>query len=405
MIRFTEKQKEVYECYLKENPKILITSGAKRAGKTFLMLFLFLDHINQYKDQGLSFILGGVNHSTLRRNVLNDLDLILGKEVKLDQSRAFEVFGNKVYCFDGSTSDSWKKVRGFTAAGAFLNEGTALHDTFIKEVISRCSYAGARIFIDTNPENPMHSVKTDYIDKSGQRLSNGQLNIKAFHFSLFDNDTLNNEYIESIIASTPSGMFTDRDIYGKWVSAEGVVYRDFNHQEHYVDESKFEYVRYFAGVDWGYEHYGGVVVIGESIDGDYVLIKEIAEQHKEIDYWSEVCQDIKSTYGNIIFWCDSARPEHIVRLKRDGIRAMNADKKVLSGIEEVSKLFKTRRLFISDKVKRFKEEINMYVWNERTGEPIKLYDDVLDSLRYAVYSESRKNKIRSIDKNALGFRR
>lgn len=247
MIRFTEKQKEVYECYLKENPKILITSGAKRAGKTFLMLFLFLDHINQYKDQGLSFILGGVNHSTLRRNVLNDLDLILGKEVKLDQSRAFEVFGNKVYCFDGSTSDSWKKVRGFTAAGAFLNEGTALHDTFIKEVISRCSYAGARIFIDTNPENPMHSVKTDYIDKSGQRLSNGQLNIKAFHFSLFDNDTLNNEYIESIIASTPSGMFTDRDIYGKWVSAEGVVYRDFNHQEHYVDESKFEYVRYFAG--------------------------------------------------------------------------------------------------------------------------------------------------------------
>ena len=129
------------------------------------------------------------------------------------------MFGNTVYCFDGANADSWKKVRGFTAAGSYLNEATALHDTFVKECISRCSYPGARILMDTNPENPMHTVKKDYIDKTGQRLSNGQLNIKAFNFSLFDNTFLNKEYVESIIKSTPSGMFTDRDIYGKTLAA------------------------------------------------------------------------------------------------------------------------------------------------------------------------------------------
>ena len=152
----TQKQNEVYQSFLKENPKILIASGAKRAGKTFVLNFIFLNHIVKYRNKGVSFILGGATHASIRRNVLDDLEKILGKQLKLDKSNAIEIFGNKVYCFDGSNADSWKKVRGFTAAGAFLNEGTALHDTFVKEVISRCSYEGARIFIDTNPENPAH---------------------------------------------------------------------------------------------------------------------------------------------------------------------------------------------------------------------------------------------------------
>lgn len=401
---FTKKQNEVYQCFLKENPKILICSGAKRAGKTFVMTFIFLNHIVKYKDQALSFILGGATQASIRRNVLDDMETILGKSLKLDKTNAVEVFGNKIYCFDGANADSWKKVRGFTAAGAFLNEGTALHDSFVKEVISRCSYEGARIFIDTNPENPAHSVKKDYIDKDGQRLEDGQLNIKAFHFTLFDNTQLNKEYVESIVASTPSGMFTDRDILGRWVSAEGVVYPDFNHNKHYVDSSKFKYVKYFAGVDWGYEHYGSIVVCGETEDGKVVVVEEVAKKHKEIEYWSKEAQRIKEQYGNINFYCDTARTEHIDRLKRDGIRALYADKSVLSGIEQVARRFKNDTLFIDESVERFREEINMYVWNERTGEPVKLYDDVLDALRYAIYTEYKdKGKLKTMNKKILGL--
>lgn len=398
----TKKQKEVYRCFLKENPKILVCSGAKRAGKTFVLTFIFLNHIVKYQDMGLSFILGGATQASIRRNILDDMELILGKELKLDKTNAIEIFGNKVYCFDGANSDSWKKVRGFTAAGAFLNEGTALHNMFIKEVISRCSYKGARIFIDTNPENPIHSVKTDYIDKDGQRLKNGQLNIKAYHFTLFDNDSLDDEYVESIVASTPSGMFTDRDIYGKWVSAEGVVYQDFDHEKHYIqDTEKYEYEKYFAGVDWGYDHYGSIVVVGKTVEGRYVLIEEHAHQYKEIDDWVSMALDIKERYGDIFFWCDSARPEHIARFFREGLKAYKGNKSVLSGIEQVARLFKQDRLFISDTCKRFKEEINMYVWNPKTGEPVKQFDDVLDSLRYAIYSDMTKKVEVNLGRHSL----
>ncbi|MGQ8922826.1 PBSX family phage terminase large subunit [Bacillus subtilis] len=394
-MELNSKQQEVWNSFIEEQPKILICSGAKRAGKTFVLLLTFLGHISKYQNMGLSFIIGGATQASIKRNILNDLELILGKELRLDKANAVEIFGNRVYCFDGANADSWKKARGFTSAGAFLNEATALHDSFVKEVISRCSYKGAMVMMDTNPENPMHTVKTDYIDKDGQRLKNGRLNIRSFHFSLFDNNFLDPEYVESIVASTPSGMFTDRDIYGYWVAPEGVIYKDFKKDIHYISSKELEnrkvnFTKYFAGVDWGYEHPGSIVVIGQDDQGCFYLLEEHCKQHEEIDYWVKVAKDIKERYGNINFYCDTARPEHIVRFRREKLRALDADKAVVSGIEEVARLFKRDLFFIvEDKVSRFKKEIFMYVWNPNTGEPVKEWDDVLDSIRYAIYTHNK----------------
>ena len=384
-----KKQREVVECIRTEDPKILICSGAKRAGKTYLLTYAFLAHVASFRGQGLSFILGGATQASLRRNVLDDVESILRQDITLDKTNGFKLFGNKVYCFDGQNSDAWKKVRGFTAAGAFLNEGTALHNDFVKEVISRCSYPGARIFIDTNPENPQHYIKTDYIDKDGQRLSSGRVNIRAFNFTLFDNEALDAEYVESIVKSTPSGMYTDRDIYGRWVSPEGVVYPDFR-QELYVSPAAIadmDFERYFAGVDWGYEHLGAIVVCGVRSDGVKVITDIYAAQYEEIGYWADIAKGIKTRYGNINFYCDDARPEHVTRFRKESIRAINAKKSVLSGIEQVGKGFKTGTLLITDNSKRFKDEIYQYVWNDTTGEPVKQFDDVLDAIRYAIYTD------------------
>lgn len=43
-------------------------------------------------------------------------------------------------------------------------------------------------------------------------------------------------------------------------------------------------------------------------------------------------------------------------------------------------------MYIVDDVKRFKDEIYMYVWNDKTGEPVKQFDDVQDAIRYAIYT-------------------
>ena len=298
------------------------------------------------------------------------------------------MLGCKVYVLPGADASSYKNVRGFTSHGAMLNEATTLHNSYVKEVFSRCSGAGARVYMDTNPENPIHPVKTDYIDKDGDKLPNGKLNIKSFHFTLFDNEFLSEEYVQSILKTTPTGMFYDRDILGLWVNAQGVVYQDFNINKHLIKEPPKDIIRYFGGIDWGYQHYGSIVIVGMDVNNKFYVVEEITSQFKEIDWWVDQAKNCIKKYGNINFYCDSARTEHIARLQRENIKAFNGNKKVLAGIEVVSKLIKDDSLFIIECPKqRILQEFSLYAWNDKTGEPLKINDDVLDALRYAIYSD------------------
>ena len=55
-MKITSKQKEVIDCIRDENPKILICSGAKRAGKTWILIYAFIGHVAKYENKGYSFI-------------------------------------------------------------------------------------------------------------------------------------------------------------------------------------------------------------------------------------------------------------------------------------------------------------------------------------------------------------
>jgi PBSX family phage terminase large subunit len=397
---YHEKQIEVLQFAMNHDYFMLINSGAKRTGKTVLNNDLFLYELKRVKKIaekiGITkpqYILAGATLGSLWRNVLNELSDKYNIEFKMDKWNRFELFGVLVCCFGHSKINDMGRIRGMTAFGAYINEGSMANEEVFNEIKSRCSGEGARILVDTNPDHPEHWLKVDYIDKSDGKT------IQTFHYELDDNTFLTERYRNNIKNSTPSGMFYDRDIKGLWVSAEGVVYKDFNKDIHYVNSREVEelnFVRHFAGVDWGYEHPGVIVVIGEDDQGCYYLLEEHAKQHEEIDYWVDVANGIKSRYGNIFFYCDTARPEHIKRFRRERIKALNADKSVISGIEEVGRLFKSKKLkVVYDRVERFRKEIFMYVWNQKTGEPMKEWDDCMDALRYAIYSHLKPQRRRT----------
>lgn len=395
-----EKLKKIYNpkqiLALKSDARILVLHGAKRAGKTYILILCFLLLVKKHRDKKVKFIIGGASLATIQSNVLDDMSVILGYDIKLNKHNNFELFGNAILVRPGMTSDSWKTVRGFTAYGALLNEGTALHDKYIKEVISRCSGEGARILIDTNPENPSHTVKTDYVDKSGQILDNGKLNIEAIHFSLDDNIFLDKEYIESIKLATPSGMFYDRDILGLWVNAQGVIYRDFNERINVVDEIPQDenIIEYIGGIDWGFEHFGSIVITAYTDKGNYYVVEEITKQHRYVEeYWIPKLIELSEKYKGIIFFCDSARPEYYNLCIDNNLEVFNANKTVVAGIETVSSLFKLNKLrLIRSGLDRMLFEISNYVWADKVGkeDPTKVNDDSLDALRYAIYTHQVK---------------
>lgn len=388
---YTPKQIEILKRTNTEDFFILGLHGAKRTGKTVINNDIFLRELirvrkiaDNLKIKEPMYILAGVSSKTIQNNVLQEIYNRYQLDIKFDKHNSFTLFGVKVVQAFTGTIGGLGGIRGMTAFGAYVNEASLANEKVFKEIISRCSGDGARIVFDTNPDNPEHWLKKEYIDSKSE-------NIISYHFELDDNTFLSPRYIQNIKESTPSGMFYDRDIRGLWVTGEGVVYSDFDSNKHFInDVDNVEFETYIAGVDWGYSHFGSIVVFGIDKLNNWYLLEEHAKQFKEIDYWAEVALDIKTRYGNINFYCDSARPEHVERFRRERIRAINADKSVLSGIEEVARLIKLGRFFVvSDKVKMFKKEIYNYVWDEKTGNPVKENDDVMDSMRYAIYSHMR----------------
>lgn len=392
---YTKKQLQVLDYIWNNDWFICGLHGAKRAGKTVVNNDTFVTELcrvrqiaNDLKIDEPIYILAGTSSTSIQNNVLQELYNKYGFEPRYDKHGSFTFCGVKVVqVYTGSIS-GLKRARGFTAFGAYVNEASLANETVFKEIISRCSGEGARIVWDSNPDNPNHWLNTDYIGKNKDGIID-------FSFKLDDNTFLSKRYIESIKSATPSGKFYDRDILGKWTVAEGAIYSDYDNNVHEVDGLP-EMIRYFAGVDWGYDHYGSIVVIGEDKRGNYYLLDGIAEQYKEIDWWVDRAKEFMQIYGDVIFWADSARPEHVARFRREHIKVKNARKEVVSGIEHVAKLFKENSLFIKRGViPRFFDEIYQYKWkpNSTKDEPLKEYDDVLDALRYALYSDSRPKTI------------
>lgn len=386
------KQQEVLRFAMTHDYFALINHGAKRSGKTVVDndLFLYeLRRVRQIADsEGVAtpqYILSGADLGAIHRNVLNELTNKYGVSFHFDKFNRFSLLGVQVCCFGHSKINDVGRIRGMTAYGAYLNEASVAHEEVFNEIKSRCSGTGARLLMDTNPANPSHWLKTDYIDKADNKT------IAAFSWRLDDNTFLSDRYRESIKASTPSGMFYDRDINGAWVSAAGVVYPDFDERVHYASSSQVptdEICKWFVGVDFGWEHYGAFVLIGKTQDGRHYLVREWAAQHRHIDDWIKIGLRVKERLGNINFYCDTARPDLIQQMRVAGLKALNARKDVLVGISEVASLYKQRRLFIvRENVKRFPDEIYSYVWKKGADEPVKENDDVQDAIRYAIYSD------------------
>lgn len=393
---YSPKQQEVLRFSFTHDFFMLVNHGAKRSGKTVVDNDLFLFELKRVRREASrlgvalpQYILAGADLSALRRNVLNELTNKYGLEFKFDKSNRFELFGVLVCCFGHSKINDLGRIRGMTSWGAYINEATVANEQVFDEIKSRCSASGARLIMDTNPDRPGHWLKQDYIDKADQKT------VAQFHWRLTDNTFLTRRYIDKIKASTPSGMFFDRDINGEWVAAEGAVYTDFDRNVHYVDiEDVPDIVRYWAGMDFGWEHPGALILLGEGDDGNVYLLKEWSSQHRSIDEWIRIIQcDIEPEIGRIRVYCDSARPDLINDMECAGIDAWNAHKDVVAGIGTVASMFKQRRLFVvRQNVDRFDDEIDAYVWKPGADEPVKQNDDVMDAIRYAVYSDKVENE-------------
>lgn len=370
----------------------IICDGSIRSGKTISMTVGFiLWSMSQF--DGQVFAICGKTIESLRRNVILHmpqwLEGIFSVQERRSENRV-TITGlgrrNTYFLFGGKDEGSAALIQGMTLTGVLFDEAALMPRSFVEQAMARCSVEGSRYWFNCNPESPAHWFYTEWI-KGDQPAKKNALHL---HFTMDDNLTLSPK-VRKRYENQYAGVFYDRYIRGAWANADGMVYPDFDQKIHYVSPSQVpvdEITKWFVGVDFGWEHYGAMVLLGRTQDGRYYLVKEWAAKHRHIDQWTEIALKIKAKLGNINFYCDAARPDLVQKLREAGLRAIYARKDVLAGISEVASLYKQRRLFVvRENVQRFQEEIYSYVWKPGADEPVKENDDVQDAVRYAIYSD------------------
>jgi len=386
-----------------EDARITILEGAVRSQKTWAM-HPKLRFLNATGPEGLG-IITGVSKNTIYDNVLRDLFDFVGKGNYHynRQTGDLELYGKPWKVVGAKDEGSEKYIRGITLAKAYCDELVLMPETFFKQLLNRLSVKGAKLYATTNPGSPFHWLYKEYITDP-EKLAAGIVNV--IHFTLDDNPSLSEEY-KNFIKSAYKGVFYQRFIEGKWVVAEGAIYKDAWSAENLFDDSDIErinllqnYVDRYVGIDYGTTNpcaFGDFLDDGETLWmlNEYYHDSKAASYQKTDGQYADDLDKFMPPDGQIIIDPSAAsfKAELIQRgMVSFGDDDINTDNRVLDGIRMVSAALAKKKLRIHRRCIHAIEELQAYAWDEKSAQrgeekPIKDHDHMPDLIRYVVLTK------------------
>ena len=254
MTGFSQKQIEVLEFSRDEIHNAIICDGSVRSGKSSVISISYiLWAMANFKNR--NFIIASQSVTAAERNIVKPLMQIVYLQQQFEirysiHTRSLIITRgnttNYFYVFGGVNESSYETVQGITAAGAFLDEVVLMPESFVNQVLARCSVTGSKFWFSCNPESPNHWFYKEWIQKVSEKK------VKYLHFTMGDNPSLSSDVI-SRYRSMYSGVFYDRYILGQWVRAEGIIYRKFadNKEDFILDVMPKDLILINVGVDFG----------------------------------------------------------------------------------------------------------------------------------------------------------
>ncbi len=234
-----------------------------------------------------------------------------------------------------------------------------------------------QVILSFNPISSQSWLKKRFFDNVDE-------DAVIIHSTFLDNNFIDDRY-KKLLADLAGQNKNLHDIYAKgiWGSRKGLIYPDYTLIDSMPDDYEFK----TFGVDFGYQH--AMTMVETRTTEDAIYAKELYYQTQSLttDLIQYMRQEQGITYESIIY-CDSARPDQIVMIQNAGFRrATGARKDVLAGIDFV----KSKKLYVTKDSPNMIKELEAYSWAlDKNGvpieKPVKLFDDALDGLRYAVFT-------------------
>ena len=420
--KFSRKQRQIFTWWADNSPVKdaagIIADGAIRSGKTVSMSLSFVMWAMARYD-GQNFIMAGKTISSFKRNVLQNLKLMLTSRgyhwiyhISGDFPNMLEISRNGktnyFYIFGGKDEGSQDLVQGITAAGAFFDEVALMPESFVNQATARCSVEGSTWWFNCNPAGPMHWFKLNWIDKRKKKR------LLYLHFTMDDNLSLS-EKVKERYRSMYVGVFYLRYIKGLWAVAEGLIYTMLTDANLYSDEERPPALKNIASkcitVDYGTTNPCVFLEVWDDgttlwIDREYRWDSRSEEAQRtgnpqKTD--AQYADDMATFMGpEDQDWCeiviDPSAASFIAELRSRGFYVTTANNEVLDGIRVVGSLLARRMIRINRKCKGLTGEMRSYVWDDKAAErgeekPVKQKDHGPDALRYYCYTKLPKWRI------------
>lgn len=348
--------------------RFVVNQGGTRSSKTYSLCQLVIVYCLQNPNKTVSIVRR--SFPALRASVMRDFFEIM-RELNLYTEASHRKVEN-IYefpngsCVEFFSLDDAQKVRGRKRDLLWANEANELDFEDYNQLNFRTT---EKLFFDFNPSDDEHWLY-DILAKQDATL---------IHSTYKDNTFLG----KSLIKEIEDLIEVDQDYYN--IYALGLPSKSthtiYSHQKPYVDELE-RYDEVIYGLDFGYKHPAALIKV--QFKEDMAFAKEVLyETHLTSDDLVERMKSLGIPKSSPII-CDWARPEIIEDLLRAGYNALPAIKNVLEGINAV----KQTKLFYHHDSKNLAKEFRNYKWKSQgeklLDEPVKLFDDALDSLRYAI---------------------
>jgi len=345
--------------------RFVINEGGSRSSKTYSLCQLVIIYCLQNNNKVVSII--RKTFPALRATVLRDFIEIL-KELNIysveDHNKSEHIYtfpnGSIVEFF---SVDDEQKIRGRKRDIAWCNEANELYFDDFTQLNMRTE---SKLIFDYNP-----SESTSWLYELPMEES---ILIKSTYK---DNPFLP----QSIRAQIEDLKRTDEALYqiyalGEKAISKSNIYSNWT----FIPHRPARFVNYVYGLDFGYNHPTALMRV-YWCDNDIYIEPVIYESYLTTPMLIDKMQSF-NVEKTVTIVADYARPEIIAELNNAGYDVQNANKVVKKGIDNI----KTFGVLCQDD-KALKKEYENYKWKKVgdmiTDEPVKMFDDAMDAIRYA----------------------
>jgi len=375
-----------------------IKSGAMRSGKTFVDYFNIPIRIRN-AGEGIIVLIGATRMS-LERNILEPMRDIWGNELvgKIGQKGSITLFGRTCWTVSGTISGEASKLQGCSVSYCYGDEITVWKEEVFRMIQSRLDRHESCFDGTCNPASPSHWFKS-FLDSDAD--------IFLQNYILDDNIFLDEGFKTNLKKEYAGTFFYDRYILGKWIAAEGCIYKKYANapKDFLIKREDIFPLRIIIGLDFGGNRSkNALVALGlcrkkEADEFICALLSDCFEPEDPISLYRHTADFIirlKKSYGILpeAVYCDNADPVLIRGLKsyftdnNIGVSVKSALKTpVISRIRKTVELFSAGKLFLCEEAASLSRAFCDAVWDgdsDRRRDDFTSDIDTLDAFEYAL---------------------